>query len=84
MNRLLSCTLFFGMLALFVSGCQKDNIVEIDPIATDTADDDIANTTFAQTVGVVFSTDGNATVEGTTDDFSVTINDDHGRLLQVV
>ena len=74
MNRLLRFTLFFGILALFVSGCQKDNIVEIDPIATDTADDDIANTTFAQTVGIVFSTNGDATVEGTTDDFTVTIN----------
>lgn len=75
MNRLtLKLALLFGILALFASGCQKDNIVEIDPIATDTTDDDIANTTFAQTVGIVFSTDGNATVEGTTDDFSVTIN----------
>ncbi len=70
----LKLALLFGILALLASGCQKDNIVEIDPIATDTADDDIANTTFAQTVGVVFSTDGNATVEGATDDFSVTIN----------
>ena len=58
----------------FASGCQKDNIVEIDPISTDNADDDIANTTFGQTISVVFSTDGNATVEGTTDDFAVTVN----------
>ena len=75
MNRLtLKLALLFGILALLASGCQKDNIVEIDPIATDTADDDIANTTFAQTVSVVFSTNGDATVEGTTDDFAVTIN----------
>ena len=75
MNRLtLKLALLFGILALLASGCQKDNIVEIDPIATDTADDDIANTTFAQTVGIVFSTNGDATVEGTTDDFTVTIN----------
>ena len=75
MNRLtLKLALLFGILVLLASGCQKDNIVEIDPIATDTTDDDIANTTFAQTVGIVFSTNGNATVEGTTDDFTVTIN----------
>ena len=75
MNRpTLKLALLFGILALLASGCQKDNIVEIDPIATDTTDDDIANTTFAQTVGIVFSTNGNATVEGTTDDFTVTIN----------
>ncbi len=75
MNRpTLKLALLFGILALLASGCQKDNIVEIDPIATDTADDDIANTTFAQTVSVVFSTNGDAAVEGTTDDFTVTIN----------
>ena len=74
MNRLLRFALLFGFIALLASGCQKDNIVEIDPIATDNADDDIANTTFAQTVSVVFSTNGNATVDGTTDDFTVTIN----------
>ena len=75
MNRpTLKLALLFGILALLASGCQKDNIVEIDPIATDTTDDDIANTTFAQTVSVVFSTNGDAAVEGTTDDFTVTIN----------
>ena len=60
-------------LALLL-GCAKDNIVAIDPIETNDSDDDITNTTFAQTVSVAFSTDGNATVEGTTDDFSVTVN----------
>ena len=37
-------------------------------------DDDISNTTFARTVTVTFSTAANATVEGTSDSFAVTID----------
>ena len=61
-------------LAVFVASCAKDNIVLIDPIETDDSEDLIANTTFAQTVSVVFSTDGNATVTGDNEDFSVTVS----------
>ena len=62
-------------LALFATGCQKDNIVSVDMIATsDDVSDDIAGTTFAQTVSVSFSDHGDAVVTGTTDDFTVTIN----------
>ena len=62
----------FVLLAL-VTGCTKDNIVLIDPIETDDSEDLIANTVFTQTVNVVFSTDGNATVTGTNEDFTVSI-----------
>ena len=61
--------------AFFATGCQKDNIVSVDMIATsDDVSDDIAGTTFAQTVFVAFSDHGDAVVTGATDDFSVTIN----------
>ena len=66
--------LLFVMLAVSVVGCQKDNIVAIDPIETDDGEDLIANTVFTQTVGVAFSTNGNATVTGTNDDFTVSVN----------
>lgn len=62
------------MLGLSVVGCQKDNIVLIDPIETDDSEDLIANTVFTQTVGVAFSTNGNADVSGTNDDFTVTVS----------
>ena len=55
-------------------GCTKDNIVLIDPIETDDSEDLIANTVFTQTVSVAFTTDGNAIVNGTNDDFTVSIN----------
>ena len=61
-------------LAVFVASCAKDNIVLIDPIDTDDREDLIANTTFAQMVNVVFSTDGNASVTGDNEDFSVTVD----------
>ena len=51
-------------LAVFVASCAKDNIVLIDPIEINDSEDLIANTTFAQTVNVLFSTDGNASVTG--------------------
>ena len=59
MKQLLRYFLFV-MLAMSVVGCQKDNIVAIDPIETDDGEDLIANTVFTQTVGVAFSTNGNA------------------------
>ena len=62
------------LLSVLVVGCQKDNIVLIDPIETDDSEDIIANTVFTQTVSVAFSTDGNASVAGTNDDFTVSIN----------
>lgn len=65
----------FGILLLPFTGCQKDNIVLVDMITTsDDENDDIANTTFAQTVYVTFSSKGNAAVTGTNDDFHVTTN----------
>ena len=61
--------------ALIATSCQKDNIVSVDRIATsDDVNDNIAGTTFAQTVYVAFSDHGNATVTGVTDDFAVTID----------
>ena len=62
-------------LAFFATGCQKDNIISVDRIATsDDVSDDIAGTTFAQTIFVAFSDHGDAVVTGATDDFTVTIN----------
>ena len=72
MKRLLEFLLVFSLILLL--GCAKDNIVLIDPIETDDSEDLIANTVFEQTVSVVFSTDGNATVTGDNEDFSVTIS----------
>ena len=77
MNRipLLRRLCFIAALALFATSCQKDNIVSVDMIATsDDVNDDIAGTTFAQTVYVTFSDNDNAVVTGATDDFTVTIN----------
>ena len=62
------------LLGLSVVGCQKDNIVLIDPIETDDSEDLIANTVFTQTVSVAFSTNGNADISGTNDDFTVTVS----------
>lgn len=67
-------TFLLCLLAMLLFGCQKDNIVIIDPVMLDDAEDDIGNTTFTQTVYVEFSTDGNADVSGTNDDFTVTVN----------
>lgn len=72
MKKLLDC--FILVLLAFLLGCAKDNIVLIDPIETDDSEDLIVNTVFAQTVSVVFSTDGNATVTGDSEDFSVTVS----------
>lgn len=65
----------FVILGLLVASCQKDNIVSVAMIATsDDVNDDIAGTTFAQTVYVAYHDNGSAIVTGATDDFSVTIN----------
>ena len=66
--------LIIMLLSMFVTSCAKDNIVLIDPTEIDDIEDYIANTTFAQTVSVAFSTNGNATVTGDNEDFSVTVN----------
>ncbi len=63
-----------GLSLLLLVGCAKDNIVAIDSVAVDDADDDISNTSFALTVQVVFSESDDATVTGVTDDFSVTVS----------
>ena len=73
MKQLLNYLLFV-MLGILVASCQKDNIVLIDPIEIDDSEDLIANTVFTQTVGVAFSTNGNAVVTGTDEDFTVTIS----------
>ena len=52
----------FVLLTMSFAGCQKDNIVLIDPIDTDDSEDFIANTVFTQTGGVAFSSDGDAAV----------------------
>ena len=59
------------MTVMFV-GCEKDNIIWIDPSGS--GGEDITDVDYSMTVDVVFSTSGNATVSGTNDDFSVTIN----------
>ena len=64
----------FVVMAISAVGCQKDNIVAIDPITTDDTEDDIANTTFSLTAQVAFSENGDATVTGTTDDFTTTVS----------
>ena len=67
--------LLFVLLAMLFASCQKDNIVSVAMIATsDDVNDDIAGTTFAQTIYVAFQDNGSAIVTGATDDFSVTIN----------
>lgn len=53
--------------------CAKDNIVLIDPIEVDDADDDIANTVFTRVVKVEFGEAG-ATVTGADDDLTMTVN----------
>lgn len=72
MKRLLNLWMIVSLSLLL--GCAKDNIVLIDPIESDESDDLIANTTFTQTVDIVFSSTGNATVTGTNDDFTVNVN----------
>ena len=77
MNRIhLLIALWLLVVWAFLStSCQKDNIVSVDMIATsDDVSDDIAGTTFAQTVYVTFSDNDNAVVTGATNDFTVTIN----------
>ena len=52
-------------------GCERDNIIWIDPIEDDVI---VTDVDFSMTVNVVFSSTGSATVSGTNDDFDVTIN----------
>ena len=74
MRRLQIRWALYGLLLLLAVGCGKDNIVTIDPIPAEDAEDDIANTEFAQTVYVEFSTSGNATVAGADTDFEVAVS----------
>lgn len=77
-------TLFLSLLTVFLfllTGCQKDNIVTIDPVMLDDTEDDIANTVFTQTVYVTFSDNGNAEVSDTNDDFTVSVNGNHVTLV---
>jgi hypothetical protein len=70
MKRVLNFLMLVSLALLL--GCAKDNIVLIDPISSE--DDDIANTEFTQTVYVAYSSTENASVSGTNDDFTVTVN----------
>ena len=71
-KSLLIKTLCILLALLFVAGCQKDNIEAVELITTsDDANDDISGTSFAQTVYVSFSSNGNASVTGADDDFTV-------------
>jgi hypothetical protein len=70
----ISFFLILLLLSLVAVRCAKDDIVLIDPVETDDSEDDIGNTVFTQTVSVVFSEDGNATVSGVNDDFKVAVN----------
>ena len=77
-------TLFSSLLGVFLflwTSCQKDNIVTIDPVMLDDTEDDIANTTFTQTVYVAFSDNGNAEVSNTNDDFTVSVSGSHVTLV---
>lgn len=57
------------------SSCKKDNIETVDRITTsDDMNDDVSGTTFAQTVYVTFSSNGDATVTGADDGFIATVN----------
>lgn len=61
-------------MALNIS-CEKDIITIVDPSGnTNSGDDDIDNTDFDLTVKVVFSTNGDATVSGTNNDFDVKVD----------
>ena len=67
--------LFFSILAITtIVGCQKDNIIDIDPVDADNADDYIANTVFSDTVHVYFTSNGEATVTGATDSHNVSVS----------
>lgn len=69
--------MFLGLLGLLLFGCQKDNIVTIDPVMVDGTDDDISNTTFTQTVYVTFFESSNASVTSANKDFNVVVNGNH-------
>ena len=70
-----------GVLLFLLTSCQKDNIVVIDPVMLDDTEDDIANTTFTQTVYVAFSDNGNAEVSGTNADFTISVIGNHVTLV---
>ena len=56
--------------------CGKDDITEIEAgtSSTDTSQDNIDNESFDRTVYVTYSSSGNATVTGTTDNLAITIS----------
>ena len=78
MKRLLVLPLI-AAFCLFLAGCAKDNIVTIGSI--DDNDIDISNTEFTQTIHVTFSASDNAVVDGTNDDFTVTVSGNHVTLM---
>ena len=71
MKRLWLILLALLWTTVMLVGCEKDNIIWIDPIEDDVI---VTDVDFSMTVNVVFSTTGSATVSGTNDDFDVTIN----------
>lgn len=74
MKRFLTYMSLGIIFLLLYIGCAKDNIVLVDPQEEDDADDYISNTTFARTVNVVYSANGNATVSEVSSDFSVSVS----------
>lgn len=75
MKRFFAFFVMFFAVAMLNVGCEKDMITIVEPSnSSGNADDDISNVDFGLSVDVVFSTSGKATVSGTNDDFSVTVN----------
>lgn len=66
--------LSFVALAIFSSGCEKDEIETESGSSSGSKETDLSDITFDRTVTVAFSTNGDATVSGTSDDFAVTIS----------
>jgi hypothetical protein len=75
MKRFFAFFVMFFAVAMLNVGCDKDIINIVDPSNSGgNADEDISNIDFGVSVEVLFSTSGAATVTGTNDDFSVTVN----------
>lgn len=68
-------SLLFAMLAvsLALAGCSKDTITEVDGSDVDT-DDDTTSQTIEGTLAIVFSQSGDATVSGSVDSLTTTVN----------
>lgn len=60
----------FVLLSIFLLGCGKDEIFYVTPNYSD----DVDNIDFDRTITIVYSTSGDATVDGVSSDFTVTID----------